>query len=66
MSFKMVALLKAIFQPKDGTRQRVKEEVMSSRRKVEYAASQFELTIRELLDRNDRLTGRAPYHDDRH
>lgn len=47
-----------IFRPHDGTRQRVKDDVETSRRDVEYAVNRFEETIRDLLDRNDQLTGR--------
>lgn len=50
--------LKSIFRPHDGTRQKVQEEVVTSREKVETAVDRFEDTIRELIDRNDELTGR--------
>ena len=54
----MTGILKSIFGPKDGSRQKVKEEVASSRERVETAANRFEETIRDLLDQNDKLTGR--------
>lgn len=53
-----MGLFKMIFKPHDGTRQRVKTDVEISRRDVEYAVNRFEETIRNLLDRNDQLTGR--------
>lgn len=55
----MSALLKAIFQPKDGTRERVKEAMAVSQEKMARAANRFETVVGELLDRNDRLTGRT-------
>lgn len=60
----MSALLKAIFQPKDGTRERVKEAVASSREKMQGAANRFEIVVKEMLDRNDKLTGRAGQNHD--
>lgn len=54
----MSALLKAIFQPKDGTRERVREQIANSQEAMKRAANRFESTVSELLDRNDRLTGR--------
>ena len=56
---KMSAILKAIFSPHDGTRRDVQAKVVASRVRVERAASRLEETVRELLERNDRLTGRA-------
>lgn len=55
----MSALLKAIFQPKDGTRERVKQAMAVSQDKMERASARFESTVRELLERNDEVTGRA-------
>lgn len=49
---------KMIFKPHDGSRQRVKDAVEESRQKREAANSRFEDTVRELLDANDRITGR--------
>lgn len=65
----MTALLKAIFQPKDGTRERVKDAIADSREKMQLAANRFESTVRELLDRNDEVTGRTGrrnHEDDYH
>lgn len=56
---RMSAILKAIFSPNDGTRQAVQDRVVASRVKVEKAASRLEETVRDLLARNDRLTGRT-------
>lgn len=55
----MNGLLKAIFQPKDGTRERVKEAMASSQTKMTLAANRFETVVKEMLDRNDQVTGRA-------
>lgn len=55
----MPGIFKSIFRPHDGTRQKVKTEVVSSRESVEKAVNRFEETVRELLDRNDSLTGKA-------
>lgn len=57
----MTGILKSIFSPKDGSRQKVREEVVTSRERVETAANRFEETIRDLLDRNDKLTGRRDH-----
>ena len=53
---------KEIFNPRDGSREKVKGEVLLSRQNVERAVNRFEDTIRELLDENDKLTGRTTYH----
>lgn len=55
----MTGILKSIFYPHDGSRKQVREEVASSRQKVEKAVNRFEETIKGLMDRNDELTGRA-------
>jgi len=55
----MTSILKSIFRPNDGTREKVKGEVVASRENVEKAVNRFEETIRDLMDRNDKLTGRA-------
>lgn len=55
----MTGILKSIFYPHDGSRKRVREEVASSRENVERAVNRFEDTIKGLMDRNDKLTGRA-------
>lgn len=55
----MTGILKSIFRPNDGTREKVKGEVVASRESVDKAVNRFEETIRELMDRNDKLTGRA-------
>lgn len=55
----MPGILKSIFYPHDGSRQKVREEVASSRESVEKAVNRFEETVRDLMDRNDKLTGRA-------
>ena len=47
-----------IFRPHDGTRTAIKEEVAASRSAVQVAASRFEQTVTDLLERNDKLTGR--------
>jgi hypothetical protein len=54
----MTGLLKSILYPQDGTRKAVKEGVVASRVGVERAVTRFEETISELLDKNDKLTGR--------
>lgn len=54
----MPGILNSIFRPQDGSRQKVREEVASSRQSVEKAVNRFEETIRDLMDRNDKLTGR--------
>lgn len=55
----MTGILKSIFRPHDGTREKVKREVVASRESVDRAANRFEETIRDLMDHNDKLTGRA-------
>lgn len=55
----MTGILKSIFRPNDGTREKVKGEVVASRESVDKAVNRFEETIRDLMDRNDKLTGRA-------
>ena len=55
----MTGILKSIFRPNDGTREKVKGEVVASRKSVDKAVNRFEETIRDLMDRNDKLTGRA-------
>ena len=54
----MTGILKSIFYPQDDSRKKVREEVASSRQKVETAVNRFEETIQGLMDRNDELTGR--------
>ena len=54
----MTGILKSIFRPNDGTREKVKGEVVASRESVDKAVNRFEETIRDLMDRNDKLTGR--------
>ncbi len=56
----MTGILKSIFAPHDGSRQVVMNQVTESREGVERAATRFEDTIRDLMDKNDRLTGRSP------
>ena len=51
-----------IFKPHDGTRATIREEVASSRVAVQIAASRFEQTVNDLLERNDKLTGRNNEH----
>lgn len=51
-------ILKAIFSPKDGSRQRVVDDVAESRALVNKAANRFEETVCEMIHRNDKLTGR--------
>lgn len=55
----MAGILKTIFTPHDGSRKRVREEVSTSRREVEKAANRFEETVKDLLKRNDTITGRT-------
>lgn len=62
----MTGLLKSIFAPNDGSRTRVKAEVEASRERVEKAANRFEETVRDLLERNDKLTGRDNHYAERH
>lgn len=59
----MTGVLKSIFAPNDGSRQRVQEAVTASRERVESAANRFEDTVRELLGRNDSVTGRDKDHE---
>lgn len=54
----MPGLLKTIFHPHDGTRRKVQQEVVKSRVDVQKASNRLEETIRDLLDSNDKLTGR--------
>ena len=54
----MIGILKAIFRPKDGTRQKVVDDVAESRAQVDRAANRFEATVSEMIRRNDQLTGR--------
>lgn len=66
MRFHMSAFLKAIFQPKDGTRERVKEAMAVSQEQTKRAVNRFETVIGELLVRNDHLTGRGRDEEDIH
>lgn len=54
----MPGIMKMIFKPHDGTRERVRKEVASSRENVEKAVLRFEETVRGLMDHNDKVTGR--------
>lgn len=56
-------ILRSIFKPNDGSRQKILAEVTASREMVEEKANRFEGTIRELLERNDVLTGRSKHHE---
>lgn len=60
----MTGFLKSIFYPQDGSRKQVKDAVTASRESVERAASRFEATVRDLLHRNDQVTGRNEIHDE--
>jgi hypothetical protein len=51
-------LLKSILHPHDGTRRAVKEQVVTSRQEVQKAVTRFEETIRDLIKKNDLITGR--------
>lgn len=53
-----MSLLSAIMRPHDGTRKKVAQQVAESVAKRETARSRFEDTVRELLEVNDRLTGK--------
>lgn len=53
----MTGLWKSIFA-KDDAQQKVREDVINSRERVERASSRLEETIRAVLTRNDELTGR--------
>lgn len=55
----MAGLLKMIFKPNDGTRAAVQEEVARSVAARESATKRFEKTVQEVLELNDRITGRA-------
>jgi hypothetical protein len=57
----MTGFFKSIFAPNDGTRRKVKEEVAASRERLETAANRFEETVRQLLERNDQVTGREKH-----
>lgn len=50
---------KTMFNLRDGRRERVKQAVAESAVQREIAASRLEDTIRELLETNDRVTGRV-------
>lgn len=54
-----MGLLKMIFKPHDGTRAKVKAEIAASVAARESAINRFEQTVQELLETNDRLTGRT-------
>ncbi len=60
----MAGLLKMIFEPNDGTRAAVQEEVARSVAARESATKRFEKTVQEVLELNDRITGRA--HEKHH
>lgn len=53
-----MSLWKTIFRPHDGTRAAIREEVEASKKARESATTRFEQTVREVLEINDRLTGR--------
>lgn len=55
----MAGLLKMIFKTNDGTRAAVQEEVARSVAARESATKRFEKTVQEVLELNDRITGRA-------
>lgn len=54
----MTGLLKMILRPNDGRRRTITEEVQESIQQRKTASSRFEETVRELLEVNDRITGR--------
>ncbi len=54
-------LFQTLFGSRDGNPVQVKEAVATSRENVQQAANRFEETIRDMMKRNDRLTGRS--HD---
>lgn len=54
-----MGLLQMIFRPNDGTRAAVKAEVAASAAARESAINRFEKTVQEVLELNDRITGRA-------
>lgn len=54
----MPGLFAMIFRPHDGSRERVKNEVVQSRVKLEKSVNRFEETVREMMARNDEITGR--------
>lgn len=53
-----MGLWKMIFKPNDGHRAAVKAEVAESAKARESATNRFEQTVKEVLEINDRLTGR--------
>lgn len=57
---------KTIVNLRDGSRERIKREVAESAIGREQAASRLEDTIRELLETNDRVTGRIREHETVH
>lgn len=57
---KLVQVLKKIFAPNDGIRRRVHAEVVESVHEVEAASMRLDNLIRQMMDRNDGLTGRKP------
>jgi hypothetical protein len=61
----LARLWKMIVHPSDGTREKVKAAVERSTLDRQIARSRFEDTIRELLEVNDRVTGRSTNAEDK-
>lgn len=59
----MPGILTMIFRPYDGSRRKVRDDAATARQDVEKAANRLEKTIRDLLERNDELTGRVHEHN---
>lgn len=57
-----MGLLRRIFNPHDGSRRAVAAQVIRARENVEKAANRLESVVSDLLDENDRITGRKPRH----
>lgn len=57
----MAGVLAKIFSPNDGSRAAIEKRVVASTQQVEAAANRLKDTVRELLDENDKVTGRQHY-----
>lgn len=53
-----MGIFQRIFNPYDGSRRAVVARVIEARKDVERAANRLEVVVADLLDENDRITGR--------
>ncbi|MET3649074.1 hypothetical protein [Phyllobacterium ifriqiyense] len=53
-----MGLFQRIFNPHDGSRRAVVVRVIEARKDVERTANRLEVGVADLLDENDRITGR--------